>query len=134
MSAQRENGRFFLLQGLYWAAYCVLFGYTVTIFGAYGYSAQVCGILTTLQYVVLLVAQPIYGYFMDNIVSPKWFFVGLSAAAVVGAFFLPWAFAQSQWVVIGYFLLLSLFNFCGSGVVDTWCIEVANEVQGTDYG
>ncbi len=134
MRIDRNNGRFFLLQVLFWAAYCVLFGYTVTIFGAYGYSAQACGIVTTLQYIVLLVAQPVYGYLMDNLVSPKWFFVGLMVLGGLGALGLPWAFTQPMPILMGYFLVLSFFIFCAPAVAETWCISVINYTPGMDYG
>lgn len=129
-----RNLGFFLLQGLYWASYCVLFGYTVTIFSAYGYSAQMCGVITTLQYLVPMAVQPLYGYLIDNVISPKWFCVGMMAASGGCALLLPYMFTQSAPVIIGYFLFLSLFLFCGSGVVDTWCISVINASRGMDFG
>lgn len=128
------NRYFFLLQVLFWAAYCVIFGYTVTIFGAYGYSAQVCGLVTTLQYLVLMGAQPVYGYIMDNLLSPKWFFVGMMTLGGLFALGLPWAFRQSLPVLVGYYLLLSLFVFSAPGVVDTWCITVVNHTRRMDFG
>lgn len=129
-----SNRHFFLLQVLFWAAYCVLFGYTVTIFGAHGYSAQVCGVVTTLQYLTLMVAQPAYGYIMDNLLSPKWFFIAMMTLGGLCALGLPWAFRQPLPVLVGYYLLLSLFVFSAPAVVDTWCITVVNHTRRMDFG
>lgn len=128
------NRGFFLLEGLYWSAYCVLFAFTVTIFSAYGYSTAICGVVATLQYIVLLVGQPLYGYIIDHLLSPKRFFILLTAADIVFSFALPYVFSQGLWVLLPYYVVFSFFNFSAYSVVDTWAIEVDNHLPGLDFG
>lgn len=133
MSFRRGNLGFFVVEGLFWAAYCTLFGFTVTILRAYGFSAQLCGVVTTAQCILLMLAQPVYGYIIDHIISPKRGFICIMAAGMVFSLPLPWIFGLPVWFSAGYMSFLALFVYSGGLVVDAWAVAVINRTPGMDY-
>ena len=60
----------FLLEGAYFVSFCSLYAYTVTILLDYGYTEVQCGYITMLQYLVMMIAGPIYGRLIDRSISP----------------------------------------------------------------
>ena len=61
----------FLLEGAYFVSFCSLYAYTVTILLDYGYTEVQCGYITMLQYLVMMIAGPIYGRLIDRSISPQ---------------------------------------------------------------
>lgn len=133
MSFRRSNLGFFVLQGLFWASYCPLFGYVVTILRHYGYSAEVCGTVTTLQCIAMMVIQPVYGYIVDRFTTPKRGFIIIMSVGVVLALPLVWVFEQAAWFAVLYLTLLGMFVYSAGPVVDTWTVGVINKTRGMDY-
>lgn len=73
----------FLLEGAYFVSFCSLYAYTVTILLDYGYTEVQCGYITMLQYLVMMIAGPIYGRLIDRSISPKWLFIILVAGGMI---------------------------------------------------
>ena len=79
----------FLLEGAYFVSFCSLYAYTVTILLDYGYTEVQCGYITMLQYLVMMIAGPIYGRLIDRSISPKWLFIILVAGGMIVTPLLP---------------------------------------------
>lgn len=133
MGFRRSNLGFLCMDGLFWATYCTVFGFVVTILLEYGFSSEICGLITTLQCVVIMLVQPFYGFLVDRIISPKWGFIGIMVLGTLFAVPLPWIFRMDSWVVIVYITFLSLFTYSGGAVADTWAVSVINCTKGMDY-
>lgn len=133
MGFKRGNLGFFILEGCFWASYCTVFGFTVTILRAYGYSAEVCGMVTTLQCVVVMLVQPIYGYLMDSVTTPKKGFIAVITAGTLVALPMPWIFKMGAMVVVIYMTFVSLFIYSAGSLLDAWAVAVINKTRGMDY-
>ena len=134
MSFKRSNLGFFLMDGMFFASYCAMFGFTTTILLDYGYTVAQCGMVNTLQFVVFMLNQPIYGYLLDNVISAKKLLMVMILGGITMAAFLPWVFTQGVLVVTGYITIMSFFIFSGGPITDTWVIAVINKTRGMDYG
>ena len=84
----------FLLEGAYFVSFCSLYAYTVTILLDYGYTEVQCGYITMLQYLVMMIAGPIYGRLIDRSISPKWLFIILVAGGMIVTPLLPFCFGR----------------------------------------
>lgn len=82
----------FLLEGAYFVSFCSLYAYTVTILLDYGYTEVQCGYITMLQYLVMMIAGPIYGRLIDRSISPKWLFIILVSGGMIVTPLLPLLF------------------------------------------
>ncbi|MEG2073695.1 MAG: MFS transporter, partial [Angelakisella sp.] len=133
MNFRRSNLGFFVLQGLFWACYCTIFGFTVTILREYGFSAEICGIVTTLQCVVFMLIQPVYGYLADNVSTPKKAFIIIIAVGTAAALPLPKIFTMGVVVVVLYMTFISLFVYSACNLLDAWSVAVINKTAGMDY-
>ncbi|MEG0540995.1 MAG: MFS transporter [Angelakisella sp.] len=133
MDFRRSNLGFFVLEGFFWASYCTIFGFTVTILREYGFSAAVCGTVTTLQCAVIMFIQPLYGYLVDNVTTPKKGFIGVMAVGTLAAVPLPWIFRMGAVVVVLYMTFISMFVYSAGSMVDAWAVGVINKTKGMDY-
>lgn len=133
MSFKRSNLGFFVLEGFFWAAYCTVFAFTVTILREYGFSAEICGIVTTLQCVVFMLIQPIYGYLVDSVTTPKKGFIAVIAVGTLAAVPLPWIFKMGAGIVVVYMTFISFFIYSAGSLLDAWAVAVINKTRGMDY-
>lgn len=133
MSFRRGNLGFFLLEGGFWATYCTIYGFMVTILREYGFSSEICGLVTTLQCVVIMLIQPVYGYLVDQVTTPKRGFLTVMVLGLVFAAPLPWVFRLSAPLVIAYLTFLALFIYSGGALADAWTVAVINRTHGMDY-
>lgn len=133
MSFRRSNLGFFLMEGFFWATYCTVCSFTVTILREYGFSPEICGLVSTLQCVVIMLVQPFYGYLVDHVTTPKHGFIAMMVLGVLFTLPLPWIFQMDTWIVVGYLTFLSMFVFSGGALADAWAVAVINRTHGMDY-
>lgn len=124
----------FLLEGAYFVSFCSLYAYTVTILLDYGYTEVQCGYITMLQYLVMMIAGPIYGRLIDRSISPKWLFIILVAGGMIVTPQLPFCFGSGfLWTMLS-FSLISALDYCASSVFDTWTNQMTLRDSTIDYG
>jgi len=124
----------FLLEGAYFVSFCSLYAYTVTILLDYGYTEVQCGYITMLQYLVMMIAGPIYGRLIDRSISPKWLFIILVAGGMIVTPLLPFCFGRGfLWTMLS-FSLISALDYCASSVFDTWTNQMTLRDSTIDYG
>lgn len=124
----------FLLEGAYFISFCSLYAYTVTILLDYGYTEVQCGYITMLQYLVMMIAGPIYGRLIDRSISPKWLFIILAAGGMIVTPLLPFCFGKGfVWTMIS-FSVVSALDYCAASVIDAWINQMTLRDESIDYG
>lgn len=124
----------FLLEGVYFISFCTLYAYTVTILLEYGYTEVQCGYITMLQYVMMTIAGPVYGWMIDRGLSPKKLFIILAAGGIIVTPLLPVCFAKGFSLTMISFGIISALDFCGATVIDTWINQMTLRDETIDYG
>ena len=130
----RRSHHMFLLEGVYFISFCSLYAYTVTILLEYGYTEVQCGYITMLQYLVMMLAGPMYGKLIDRCISPKWLFVLLAAGGMIVTPLLPICFAKGYGWTLLSFSLVSAMDYCASSVIDAWINQMTLRDRTIDYG
>ena len=130
----RRSHHMFLLVGVYFISFCSLYAYTVTILLEYGYTEVQCGYITMLQYLVMMLAGPMYGKLIDRCISPKWLFVLLAAGGMIVTPLLPICFAKGYGWTLLSFSLVSAMDYCASSVIDAWINQMTLRDRTIDYG
>ena len=124
----------FLLEGAYFISFCSLYAYTVTILLDYGYTEVQCGYITMLQYLVMMIAGPIYGRLIDRSISPKWLFIILAAGGMIVTPLLPFCFGKGfVWTMLS-FSVVSALDYCVASVIDAWINQMTLRDESIDYG
>lgn len=124
----------FLLEGAYFISFCSLYAYTVTILLDYGYTEVQCGYITMLQYLVMMIAGPIYGRLIDRSISPKWLFIILAAGGMLVTPLLPFCFGKGfVWTMLS-FSVVSALDYCAASVIDAWINQMTLRDESIDYG
>ena len=124
----------FLLEGAYFISFCSLYAYTVTILLDYGYTEVQCGYITMLQYLVMMIAGPIYGRLIDRSISPKWLFIILAAGGMIVTPLLPFCFGKGfVWTMLS-FSVVSALDYCAASVIDAWINQMTLRDESIDYG
>lgn len=124
----------FLLEGAYFISFCSLYAYTVTILLDYGYTEVQCGYITMLQYLVMMIAGPIYGRLIDRSISPKWLFIILAAGGMIVTPLLPFCFGKGfMWTMLS-FSVVSALDYCAASVIDAWINQMTLRDESIDYG
>ncbi len=129
-----SNIGFFTVMGLYFAGFCVLYGYMVNILLWYGFTEIQCGTIATLQSVAFMAVQPVYGYIIDNFLSAKKLLIIVATIGAIMSAFLPVVLELEFAYVMIYMTVLSLFYSSSTPIMDTWAVSVSNNVQNVDYG
>ncbi len=130
----RRSRQMFLLEGVYFISFCALYAYTVTILLDYGYTEVQCGYITMLQYLVMMIAGPVYGSMIDRGLSPKRLFMILLLGGIVVTPMLPFCFARGfSWAMVS-FGTISALDFCGASVIDAWINQMTRRDASIDYG
>lgn len=126
------NVKLSLLQGAYWAAYCVLFAFMVPLFKDWGYSDFMIGVITTLMSLMNMVAQPIWGMYSDRTGKIKPLFISLMLVSVSVVLFLPLG-GHSVWHAIWIVMLLTACISSAAPLIDAWTIKLNNDGLKTNY-
>lgn len=70
-SARGYSAPFFAVYFFYYGGYCIFSSYMVMFLTEKGYSATLCGMITSLTLAINLLTQPIVGYMTDTILSAR---------------------------------------------------------------
>ncbi len=127
------NRLFFVLEAAYWASYCSLYAFVVTILTEYGYDSVVCGIVTTCMALCSIFVQFLMGYVTDTFLPAKRVIVVMAGLGVVGTFFLRSAVNHSPAVMILSILGLSLLNYSLHSTIDAWAIASMRKHRELDF-
>lgn len=131
---QTRGTRFFWMEGIFFVAFCSLFAYVTSIMLEYGYTEVQCGLVSMLQYIVMMAAGPLYGQLIDLGLSPKKLFLILSALGMVLTPLLPLALGHGFVFTMIAFGVISFLDFCGPNVLDTWISMAIRRDPELDYG
>ena len=87
-----------------------------------------------LQYEMMTIAGPVYGRMIDRGLSPKKLFIILAAGGIIVTPLLPVCFAKGFSLTMISFGLISVLDFCGATVIDTWINQMTLRDETIDYG
>ncbi len=127
------NLRFAGMQGFYWAAYTVLFGFYVPLLEEWGYSNFMIGAAMTVVSLTRMIAQPIWGMYCDRKGKVREMFIFAMAASCLVVLFLPFgesSFAVSMLLVF----LLSVTMQSMYPLIDAWSLGLSNDGHDIDFG
>ena len=130
----QSNRGFFMMEGLFLACYCSIYGFTISILLEYGYTPAQCGVVTMLQNLAYMLVQPIYGYLIDTRISAKKLLIINNLISAVMVLFLPFVFTQNSGIVFLYLTVMAFFAFSNVPVADTWIVTIINKTKTMDYG
>ena len=133
MGKTREQ-KLFLMEGIFFVAFCSLYAYVTSIMLEYGYNEVQCGVVGMLQYLVMMVAGPVYDQLIDRGLSPKKLFFVLTVCGMAATPLLPLAFSHGfGWTMLAV-SVVSCLDFCCTNVIDTWVTLVIRRDPSVDYG
>lgn len=111
-----------------------MYAYIVSILLEFGYTEVQCGYVTMLQYLIVLIAGPFYGQIIDRYLSPKKLFIILLIGGMAVTPFLSMAFHSSFALTLIMVALITLLDFSGCNVLDTWITMMIRKDDSIDYG
>lgn len=113
--------KFSALQFAFWAMFAVYYPFLVVFLREAGYSNTNIGIITSVNSVLIVIAQPFWGMISDKIRSVKKVFVLCMLAA--GLMMQPIPFLQSFLLTCICFATVTFFESPGSPLLDSWIIN-----------
>lgn len=133
MRQPRLNLQFSVLQALYWGVHCVFSGFYVALMQSYGYNAMMIGLLTMLSPLAGVVAQPLWGNFIDRTGRIRQAFLAALLASMVAAALLFFG-KHSALLLAPAVLLISAAYQSMAPVVDSWSLLLRNAGGRVNYG
>lgn len=121
-----------LIQGFYWAANCVLFAFLVPLFQVWGYNDFEIGVLTMLIALSSMVAQPLWGMYIDREGHLKAVFLSQMVLGCFLVFLLPYA-AHSVLSAALVVICLSAAVNSMANIIDAWSVKLKNEGEPVNY-
>lgn len=129
---QDLNLKLSILQGTYWAAYCVLFSFMVPLLKQWNYSDFTIGIMTMLIALSSMVAQPLWGMYCDHRGNIKVFFIIIISISCGLVLFLP--LASKSLLLTGILLIMLSFTIQSmTAIIDAWTIRLHNDGEKVNY-
>ena len=90
---------FFSVYFIYYAVYCVFSSFIVLFLTEQGYSATVCGIITSLTFLANLLMEPVGGYITDTFLpTRRYLLVCIGIVSMVCAFCTK--FMDQSWLLL----------------------------------
>lgn len=126
LSRGRENLVFALIQGLFWAANCMLYGFWVAYLQHIGFSYMLIGLTTTLMSATGMALQPIAGYISDTYIPAKRFFIGCVLISSPLVLLLPFV-SSLPVVTVVLMLVIVVFHCSLGGMIDSWTVKLREQ-------
>ncbi len=129
---KRCNIAFGGMQGLYYAANCIFFGFLISYLSYKGYSYIVLGMVSTVIAASTMIFQPVLGYVMDSFITPKKLLVGMVIVSLpVSVIF--FAVDESRTAAFLIIALMSFLQNTLAAVIDSWCVRLRESGLDINY-
>lgn len=110
---------FFSAYFIYYAVYCVFSSFIVLFLTEQGYSATVCGIITSLTFLANLLMEPVGGYITDTFLpTRRYLLVCIGIVSMVCAFCTK--FMDQSWLLLPGLVLAAGLAYPFSQLMDAW--------------
>lgn len=110
---------FFSVYFIYYAVYCVFSSFIVLFLTEQGYSATVCGIITSLTFLANLLMEPVGGYITDTFLpTRRYLLVCIGIVSMVCAFCTK--FMDQSWLLLPGLVLAAGLAYPFSQLMDAW--------------
>ena len=110
---------FFSAYFIYYAVYCVFSSFIVLFLTEQGYSATVCGIITSLTFLANLLMEPVGGYITDTFLpTRRYLLVCIGIVSMVCAFCTK--FMNQSWLLLPGLVLSAGLAYPFSQLMDAW--------------
>ena len=110
---------FFSAYFIYYAVYCVFSSFIVLFLTEQGYSATVCGIITSLTFLANLLMEPVGGYITDTFLpTRRYLLVCIGIVSMVCAFCTK--FMNQSWLLLPGLVLAAGLAYPFSQLMDAW--------------
>ena len=103
----------------YYAGYCVFSSYIVLYLTERGYSATLCGVITSIALLANLLMEPVGGYITDTFLSTRRY-LALCVAAIVGLCVFCTRFAHRPELCLPALVLTAGLAYPFSQLMDAW--------------
>ncbi|MBC8545950.1 MFS transporter [Clostridiaceae bacterium NSJ-31] len=123
---KRENIGFTLVQSLYQFGFCCYNNFLVLYLQEHGFTNTECGLTITLQAVITLALQPVYGYITDTYLSCKKFLMLATALSIPAALLLPATVKTVPLAMLSVVVYSAFFN-TNSAIIDAWELLLRDE-------
>lgn len=129
----KANIFFTLIQTLYWAGFCILFGYIGPYVLSLGYSNTQLGLVFSINSFASIIGQPIFGYICDKTGSIKKVMVGsLAGGSILAALF--YFVGNSYMAILFFTTAISFVVQAVYPLIDNWTVLDAQVNPSTNYG
>lgn len=129
---KRCNIAFGGMQGSYYAAMCVYFGFLISYLTSTGYSNLLVGMVSTVIASATLIAQPLTGYIIDSFVTPKRL-LRISSLLSVPFLLLFFIFKENQGITLALIAVIAVFFNPLGGVIDSWSVRMNEQGVPINY-
>jgi len=124
-----------LLQFTFWFGFCTYLAFLIITLIDYGWSASAAAGAMTVMSVIMLVAQPVYGFISDKYFSEKKLSVVLIVASAICLFLLPVSLGSGSNALVWLNMTaITLFGLPIGGLMDSWIVGLSQEFPGVNYG
>lgn len=116
---RRYAETFFAAYFFYYAGYCVFSSYIVSYLTELGYSASLCGVISSLALVANLLMEPVGGYITDTFFSVRRYLV-LCIAVIVVLCAVCTIVSDTPWLCVTLLTLTAGVAYPFSQLMDAW--------------
>ncbi|MBQ8647967.1 MAG: MFS transporter [Oscillospiraceae bacterium] len=115
----RYSGPFLGAYFFYYSGYCVFSSYIVLYLTEQGYSATLCGVITSITLLANLLMEPVGGYLTDTFLSTRRY-LALCTAAILGLCVFCTRFAHRPELCLPALILTAGLAYPFSQLMDAW--------------
>lgn len=127
------NFRYGLLQGFYWAAFCVVFSFYIPLFESFGYDTFTCGVIAMCSTAALALAQPLWGVLCDRSKKIKPILAAALLCGIAGSVLLRYS-GKSVFNTVIAVVVLSSTTQSLMYIFDTWSIRLKIDGAKISFG
>lgn len=129
---RKSNIAFGGMQGFYYGANCMFFGFLISYLSSKGYSYTLIGVATTIIAASTMIVQPIFGYIIDSFITPKKI-LRITIMASMPFSILFFIFIENKAITLFIIALISIFYVPVGGILDSWSVRLREKGIGINY-
>ena len=115
----RYSASFFAAYFFYYGGYCIFSSYMVMYLTSRGYSATLCGFITSLTLIANLLAEPVGGYITDTFLSARRFLTICVGVITVLCLLCTWS-VDNPWLCLPALVAAAGVAYPFSQLMDAW--------------
>ena len=115
----RYSTSFFAAYFFYYGGYCIFSSYMVMYLTNRGYSATLCGFITSLTLIANLLAEPVGGYITDTFLSARRFLTACVGILTALCLLCTWT-ADNPWLCLPTLVVAAGVAYPFSQLLDAW--------------